>query len=123
MPKINYKKGLTAVILIDLVRLSLVVAGGYRVVSQYFPEWLALDAEQEEILVEQPAAITLRTPDQINASQDFFLVVRIQNQNKLPIYIREIILPRLIMDNMTVLETDPMVNKKNSYDVGEGFPI
>lgn len=123
MPKINYQKGLIAVVLIDLVLLGLVVVGGYRVVSQYFPGWISLDAGPDEIAVEQPANITLRTPDQIKASQDFFLVVQIQNQNLMPIHIREIILPRMVMDNMTVLETDPIVDKKNSYDVGEGFPF
>lgn len=123
MPTINYKKGFVLVALIDLVLLGLVVVGGYRVASLYFPELLSLDAGSDEIVSEQPAMITLHTPDQIKASQDFFLVVQIKNQNLMPIHIREIILPRVVMDNMTVLETDPMVDKKDSYDVGEGFPF
>ena len=123
MPTINYKKGFVLVVLIDLVLLGFVVVGGYRVASLYFPELLSPEAESDEIVAEQPAMITLRTPDQIIASQDFSLVVQIQNQNQLPIHIREIILPRMVMDNMTVLETDPKVDKKNSYDVGEGFPF
>lgn len=123
MPKINYKKGLVVVILIDLVLLGLVGMGGYRIVNQYYPHLISPVTENVDLVEDRPAIISLRDPGLVNAGEDFSLDIRIQNPNQVPIHIREIILPRLVTDSMVVVQTDPAVNVNNSYDVGEGYPF
>ena len=41
--KINYKKGLILVVLIDLVLLGLVVAGGYKIFTQFNSKLMSSD--------------------------------------------------------------------------------
>jgi hypothetical protein len=121
--KINYKKGLIVVVLIDLVLLGLVVIGGYRVLTQYNFKLISSDNKSVDMVEGKPAVISLHIPESVKAGEDFSLVMQIQNPNPVPIKIREIILPRLMVDNMTVTGTDPVTNMKNNYDVGEGYPF
>lgn len=121
--KINYKKGLILVILIDLVLLGLVVVGGYKIFTQFNSKLMSPDNGSIDMVEGKPAVISLHIPEPVNAGQNFSLVMQIHNPNPVPIKIREIILPRLIVDNMTVISTDPIEIMKNSYDVGEGYPF
>lgn len=120
---INYKKWFSIIGLIDLLLIVLVIIGGLRVINKISPEDTRgggkIDIQPEE----EPSIITVHTPDQIKAGNDFTLVLQIHNQNTIPIHIREVILPSLIVDNMEIVGTEPSVDHLNNYDAGNGFPF
>ncbi len=121
--KINYKKGSIIIALVDLVLLGLIIVGGYRILAQFNPNLISSENKTGDMVKESAAIISLQIPGVVNAGQEFSLVMQIHNPNPAPIHIREVILPRLVVDNMTVISIDPQVELRNNYDVGEGYPL
>lgn len=120
---INYKKWFFIIGLIDILLIGLVIIGGMRVINKISPEGSLGGGKIDKQPEEEASIITVHTPEQINAGNNFTLVLQIHNQNAIPVHIREVILPSLIVKNMEVTGTDPSVDHINSYDVGTGFPF
>jgi FtsP/CotA-like multicopper oxidase with cupredoxin domain len=120
---INYKKWFIIIGLVDIILIGLIAAGGVQYFNRITPgrSFIAQEADQQP--EEEASIITVHTPEQINAGNDFTLVLQIHNQNTIPIHIREVILPSLIVNNMEVAGTEPAVDHINSYDAGKGFPF
>ncbi len=115
---INYKKGFILVGVIDLILLVMIIIFGSRLV---IPLLVGLGTPTEIPVVEQPVKVALHTPEQIIAGTQFSLVLQIMNPNDMPVTVREVILPKVIIDNMNVIGSDPSVSTKNSYDNGDGY--
>jgi hypothetical protein len=120
---INYKKWFIIIGLIDIVMIGLVIIGGIQVFSKISPESSFGGGKVDKQPEEEASIITVHTPEQIKAGNEFTLVLQIHNQNAIPIHIREVILPSLIVNAMEVAGTEPPVDHVNSYDAGNGFPF
>ena len=100
---------------------------GYRrrssIFKPNFPERSFSAQPSDNQPKEEASIITIHTPEQIIAGNDFTLVMQIHNQNAVPIHVREVILPSLIVNNMEVVGTEPAVDHINKYDAGKGFPF
>jgi hypothetical protein len=120
---INYKKWFFIIGLIDIILIGLVITGGVQFSNRISPERSFRAQQADKKPEEEASIITVHTPEQINAGNDFTLVLQIHNQNTIPIHIREVILPSLIVNNMEVVGTEPAVDHLNSYDAGKGFPF
>lgn len=118
----DYKKGLIVSVILDLILLILVAVGGLRV-YQLFNQNTSSSAKPIVLVESLPAVTSVNIPETIKAGVDFSLILTISNPNPVPIHIREVILPRLIVDSMTVVSSDPQVATKDKYDVGEGYPV
>ena len=114
----NYKKGFIFVGIIDLFLLGLIIVFGFRLIS---PLLTGLSSPSDLPVIEQAVKVVVHTPEQINAGNDFSLVLQIMNPNDTVVTVREVILPNVIIDNMTIIGTDPAVVSKNPYDEGEGY--
>ncbi len=119
---INYKKWFIIIGLIDILMIGLVIIGGIQVIKNISPE-ATLGENKVDEQPEEASIITVHTPEQINAGNEFTLVLQIHNQNTIPIHIREVILPSLIVKSINVVGTEPPVDHVNSYDTGNGFPF
>jgi hypothetical protein len=120
---INYKKSFFIIGLIDILLIGSVIIGGMRVINKISSEGTLGGEKIDKQPEEEASIITIHTPEQINAGNNFTLVLQIHNQNTIPIHIREVILPFLIVKNMEVAGTDPSVDHVNSYDTGNGYPF
>jgi hypothetical protein len=120
---INYKKWFIIIGLIDILMIGLVIIGGIQVIRKISPDTTPGGIKVDKQPEEEASIITVHTPEQINAGNDFTLVLQIHNQNTIPIHIREVILPSLIVNAMDVAGTEPPVDHINSYDTGKGFPF
>ena len=120
---INFKKWFIIVGLIDILLIGLVIAGGVQYLNRISPERSFSAQPSDNQPKEEASIITIHTPEQIIASTDFTLVMQIHNQNAVPIHVREVILPSLIVNNMEVVGTEPTVDHINKYDAGKGFPF
>ena len=120
---INYKKWFFVIGLIDLLLIGLITFGGVQLVNRINPEISFWGQKIDKQPEEQAVNITIHTPELINAGNEFSLVLQIHNQNAMPVHIREVILPTLIVDTMEVTGTEPPVDHVNSYDAGKGYPF
>jgi hypothetical protein len=120
---INYKKWFIIIGLIDLFMIGLVIVGGIQVSNKISSKETPGGGKAGIQPEEEASIITVHTPEQITAGNDFTMVLQIHNQNPIPIHIREVILPSLIINNMEVAGTEPSVDHINSYDAGKGFPF
>lgn len=120
---INYKKWFILIGLIDILMIGLVIIGGIQVSNKISPKETLGGGKAAKQPEEIASIITVHTPEQITAGNDFTLVLQIHNQNTIPIRIREVILPSVIVNNMIVAGTEPAVDHVNSYDAGKGFPF
>jgi hypothetical protein len=120
---INYKKWFIIMGMIDILMIGLVIIGGLQVIRKVSPEATLGGSNVDKKTEEKASVITVHITEQINAGNDFTLVLQIHNQNVIPIHIREIILPSLIVNAMEVAGTEPPVDHVNNYDTGNGFPF
>jgi S1-C subfamily serine protease len=122
--KSRYKQFLWPVLIVDLVLFVLVLASGYILFfkngqnKRQSTSSLPVSTPTMAIL---PDEININLPENIYAKQDFIITVSVRNPNQKPSLIRNIILPRDLMDNVELKTSDPQYQQKNSSDAGEGF--
>ncbi len=122
--KVTTKKAFWIAVLVDATLLIVVVFLGWVVSRMLNPVASAIAIEPTPTMrIYQPLDIIIQGPDNVIPNTDYTLEFLLHNPDIEPVTVKQIILPFDLLDNSSIVRSDPPLGEQFAVDTGAGYLV
>ncbi len=123
--KSRYKQWFWFAVIVDIALFILIILGAIRLIQPVLVAGIQAQPVIQPTATPSilPLEYSVHVSENIHAGQDFDLLIRVKNPNKIATIIHEVVLPRELTSQIAIIRSVPSFTVQNSYDDGEGFPV